>query len=146
MRVDFYQLGGLDPARAMAQLAGKAVEVGLRVLVVDGDEEARQAQSRALWELSPEGFFANGIAGGPYDARQPVLLSGKVEPVNDAKVLILADGQWRDPPPAFERVMLLFDEENIAGARAAWRMLGEQDAADRRFWKQDDRGRWVEGP
>ena len=35
MRVDFYQLAGLDPARATAQLAGKAVGASLRVLVVD---------------------------------------------------------------------------------------------------------------
>lgn len=146
MRYDFYQLGGLDPARALAQLAGKAVEAGLRVLVVDDDRDSLQAASRALWEQTPEGFLANGIAGAEHDARQPVLLSDTTDPANEAQLLILADGQWRDPPASFARVMLLFDEASIAGARAAWRMLGEQDGADRRFWKQDERGRWVEGP
>ncbi len=146
MRVDFYQLAGLDPARATAQLAGKAVGAGLRVLVVDEDAERRQAGSRALWEQSPEGFLANGIAGGAHDARQPILLAADPAPANGASVLILADGHWRDPPAAYERVMLLFDEDSLAGARAAWRQLGEQDGADRRFWKQDERGRWVEGP
>ena len=146
MRADFYQLGDLDPARAVAQVAGKAIEAGHRVLVVDEDEARREAQSRALWGQSPESFLANGLADGRNDARQPVLLSDRADAANGAKVVILADGHWRDPAPAFERVMLLFDETSLAGARAAWRMLGEQDGPERRFWKQDERGRWVEGP
>jgi DNA polymerase-3 subunit chi len=42
-------------------------------------------------------------------------------------------------------VFFLFDDATLQGARACWRMLGEREGVDRRFWKQQD-GKWVEGP
>ncbi|GAA0282902.1 hypothetical protein GCM10009127_25410 [Alteraurantiacibacter aestuarii] len=146
MRVDFYRLSRDSALDAVALLARKSVEAGRRVLVVSAGEEAQQALSRSLWESAPEAFLANGIAGSAHDARQPVLISGDVDAANGAQFLILADGQWRDPGSGFERVMLVFDDASIEGARACWRQLGEDEAIRRHFWKQDESGRWVEGP
>ncbi|TIX51595.1 DNA polymerase III subunit chi [Alteraurantiacibacter aquimixticola] len=146
MRVDFYRLSR-DPApAAVALLARKSVEAGKKVLVVGEGEGLLPTLSKAIWEGDPPAFIANGIAGGEHDARQPVLLAEKVEPANGASLLILADGQWRDPSEKFERAMLVFDEATIQHARDTWRMLGEGEEVERHFWKQDDAGRWVEGP
>jgi DNA polymerase-3 subunit chi len=141
MQVDFYQLAG-EPAPAMAaQLAAKVLGTGERLLIVAAPD-ALDPLAEALWGAG-EPFLANGKAGGAHDARQPILLAEEVAPANGARFLLLADGQWRDPGDRFDRAMLLFDAETIAGARAAWRQLGE--GVTRRYWKRQD-GRWVEGP
>ena len=145
MRVDFYRLSR-DPApAAVAMLARKVTEAGKRLLVVSGPEELRLQISELLWEAPGDAFLANGVSGGAHDARQPILISDHVDAVNGASFLILADGRWRDPGDAFERVMLLFDDATIEAARAQWKALGDIDGAERHFWKQDG-GRWVEGP
>ncbi|RJY08144.1 DNA polymerase III subunit chi [Aurantiacibacter aquimixticola] len=145
MRVDFYQLSR-DPAPvAIALLARKTIEAGERLLVVADDLDMLESISKTLWEASPEAFLANGIAGDEHDARQPILLSGEVDPANSAKFLLLADGEWRDPGDTFTRTMLLFDAATIEAARQTWKALGERNEIERKFWKQDG-GRWVEGP
>ncbi|QZH75200.1 MAG: DNA polymerase III subunit chi [Erythrobacter sp.] len=145
MRVDFYLLS-TDPApAAVALLAGKVREAGERLLVVAEDLELVEAISQALWTASPEAFLAHGIAGDAYDARQPILLSDDVEPVNGAKFLLIADGQWREPGESFARVLFLFDDTTRAGARVTWKALEDREGLERKFWKQQG-GRWVEGP
>ena len=145
MRVDFYQLSRDSAEAAIALLAGKTLQSGKRMLVVAKGERL-ESLSRALWEGSPESFLANGIAGTGHEGRQPILLSEQVEPVNRAQFLLIADGVWRDPGQDFERALYLFDDATIDQARGAWRELGNQADVQRRFWKQDESGRWVEGP
>lgn len=145
MRVDFYHLTR-DPApAAVAQIAGKALAAGERLLVVSGSAEARIAISDALWER-PDSFLANGIAGSGHEERQPVLIAESADPVNGARMCLLADGEWRDAAERFDRVFLLFGADRIEAARACWRRLGEGGAAERHYWKQDARGGWREGP
>ena len=145
MRVDFYQLSR-DPAEAVVPLlAANTLKAGQRLLVVSNDDGQLAAVSKALWSIAPDGFLAHGAAGGPHDARQPVLLSDRVEAANGARFVILADGLWRDGADRFERVFLLFGEAALDGARACWRMLGEREDAERKFWVQDG-GKWREGP
>src|SRR3546814_2345383 len=62
--------------------------------------------------------------------------------VCSSDLLLVADGAWPEGAETFERVFFLFDETSIAGARAEWRRLGQP----KRYWKQDERSRWVEGP
>ena len=145
MRVDFYQLSR-DPAEAVIPLlAANTLKAGERLLVVSADDDQLAAVSKAMWSHAPESFLAHGAAGGPHDARQPVLLSDRAEAANGARFVALADGLWRSEVEGFERVFLLFGEAALDGARATWRMLGERESAERRFWKQDG-GKWREGP
>ncbi len=146
MRVDFYRLSRETAESAVALLARKSVEAGKKVLLVADGQERLQHFSRSLWDSPPEAFLANGMAGAGQEERQPILLSETIDPANGAQFLILADGKWRDPGEGFERVMLVFNEGTIEGARACWRKLGEKAGMERNFWKQDDSGRWVQGP
>jgi DNA polymerase III subunit chi len=144
MRVDFYQLSR-DPAEtALPLLARAALNAGQRMVVVSDDRGQLERIDRALWERQPESFLAHGFAGGEHDARQPVLLSDRAEAGNGAKLLAIADGVWRDTE-GFERVLYLFDEKTLVGARRAWVLVGEREGLERKFWKQDG-GKWVEGP
>lgn len=145
MRVDFYLLSQ-DPApAAITLLARKVRQAGEKLLVVAEDFELLEETSQALWAAAPEEFLANGLAGDEHDAHQPILLSAEVEPANGAKFLLIADGVWREPGEGFSRVLYLFDQATIDGARQTWKALQDREGFDSKFWKQQD-GRWVEGP
>ncbi len=81
--------------------------------------------------------------GRPDEQLQPVLIGADSNASNGARNIALADGIWRDEALTFERVFLLFDEDQIDGARAAWRTLAQKSEIERRYWKQDDAGKWT---
>ena len=142
MRVDFYQLTR-DPVEAVLPLiARNTLAQGQRLLVV-AEADQFDRLSDALWTRLPESFLAHGRAGEPHQERQPILLSGSVEPANAARYIALADGVWRDEALAFDRAFLLFGEAMIVAARGVWRDLGTHDGLDRHLWKQDG-GKWRE--
>lgn len=145
MRVDFYVLGTARAETVVAALAARVLSEGQRLLVVAGEEAQRRALSAALWQARPELFLANGLASQPHAARQPILLADNPDAVNGARLLCLADGAWR-APSGFERVFYLVHEDALPAARQHWRRLGEDAGIERRFWKQDEGGRWLEGP
>ncbi len=145
MRVDFYQLSG-TPAEAVVPLIARATrKEGERLLAVSGDGEELTRIDEALWTRVPEAFLAHGMAGDAHAARQPILLSGDCEAENGARYIALADGVWRDDAMKFDRAFLLFSEAGLDGARNCWRMLGQHEDVERRFWKQEG-GKWREGP
>jgi len=145
MRVDFYQLSR-DPAEAvLPQIARNSLKAGERLLVVSAAEDQLGRIGEALWTKWPDSFLAHGVAGSEHDARQPILLSGTVEPRNGARFLAIADGVWREGEPRFARIFYLFDETTLQPARDCWRMLSKREGMELHFWKQQD-GKWVEGP
>lgn len=143
MKVDFYQLSR-DPAESVVPLlAQNTLKAGERLLVVSADDAQIARISEALWQR-PASFLAHGLAGGPHPERQPILLADRPEPANDARYIALADGQWRDEAEQFERVFLLFDSATIDDARGIWRKLDGRDELERRYWRQEDDGAWVQ--
>ena len=80
----------------------------------------------------------------PHRPDQPALIAEGVLPTNGARNVALVDGLWRDEALEFERVFHLFDEDSIGAARAAWRALGEREGVERRYWRQDENGRWAQ--
>ncbi|OCC22543.1 DNA polymerase III subunit chi [Croceicoccus estronivorus] len=146
MRVDFYQLSRDPVERTIPLLASKVKAAGERLLIVSDDEAQLRTVSDALWADRPSEFLANGLAGEGHEARQPILLSHLCEALNGARMVMLADGLWRaevlpENGGAFDRVMLMFDDARIEGARACWRELGAHPELERHFWRQED-GRW----
>lgn len=145
MKVDFWLLSR-DPAeRVVAMIAERVLGDGGRVLVISGDAAQRESVSATLWEARPEAFLANGQSGGAHDADQPILIGEACVSTNAATACILADGRWRAEALAgerFERVFLLFGEEQRDTARTAWREVSATDGLERSFFEQKD-GRWV---
>ena len=126
----------------MPLLAGKLLETGERLLVVAREEALRTALSQALWDRSGS-FLAHGMAGDPDSGRQPILLSETCDAANGAKMICLADGEWREEAKGFERAFLLFGTERTEAARELWRALSSGDA-EMHIHKQTERG-WREG-
>lgn len=143
MRVDFYQLGAAPLEQVIASLAEKLVAQRERLLVVTGDEGQLARLDRMLWDQGATSFLPHGIAGGPEDSRQPVLLSKSPDSANRARNILIADGHWREAALAFHRAFYLFDRDTLEEARGAWRSLAGRDDVERHYWANEE-GRWVE--
>ena len=149
-RVDFYHLTR-DPAPlVVARLAERVLTGGDRLLVVAAEREAREALDAALWSAIPESFLPHPPAdqSGVDLAMEPIAIAASLDDGagNGATMVALADGQWRDDALTFARTLFLFDGQGIDDARSAWRTLSKRDDVECHYWKQDDGGRWREGP
>ena len=143
MQVDFYQLGQTPVGKVVAGLAAKLLAEGARLLVVAGDEVLLARLDRMLWDQGGTGFLPHGLAGGADDSRQPILLSTSPDAPNLARNMLIADGQWREAALSYDRAFFLFDDSALEGARLAWKLLSGREGVERRFWAQDEDGRWA---
>ena len=145
MQVDFYQLSRDPVDKVLPAIAAKILATGGRLLVVAAEQDQRDRISHGLWSTDPASFLAHEEAGCANDAIQPILLSATCEPLNDAKFVALADGEWREEALSFDRAFYFFDHLTIDGARQSWRALRDRDDVEPRFWKQEG-GKWMQGP
>ncbi|QPQ55659.1 DNA polymerase III subunit chi [Allosphingosinicella flava] len=141
MRIGFYHLTAMPLERALPRICERVLSEGGRLLIVAASDLAESLDA-LLWTYDPVSFLPHGREGGD----QPVLISEEPEPTNGAANIALADGQWRDEALAFERIFYFFDDNRIGDARTAWRALKGREDADLSYWKQDERGKWIEGP
>ncbi|WP_114228889.1 MULTISPECIES: DNA polymerase III subunit chi [Sphingomonas] len=142
MRVDFYQLGEAPADGVIATLAGRVLESGGRLLIVAEDDGLLSRLDRLLWDQEGASFLPHGVAGGPDDVRQPILLSTTPDAPNTARNLLIADGAWREAALTFERAFYLFDEATLQDARLAWKLLSGREGIERHYWARED-GRWT---
>ena len=141
MQVDFYQLGGMPAEQVIASIAEKVLDADGRLLVIANDELFLARLDRMLWDNGPTTFLPHGLAGGADDARQPILLSTSPDAPNQARNMLIADGEWRDAALSYDRSFYLFDTGTLEGARLAWKLLAGREGVERRYWAQTD-GRW----
>jgi len=142
VQVDFYQLAGTPPEQVIATLAEKVLESDGRLLIVAEDEAQLARLDRQLWDQGSQNFLPHGVAGGTDDARQPILLSTSPDAPNQARNMLIADGQWREAALTYDRSFYLFDDDTLEGARLAWKLLSGRDGVERRYWAREG-GKWV---
>ena len=142
MLVDFYQLGTTPPEQVIASIADKLLQQDGRLIVVAEEEALLTRLDRMLWDQGATTFLPHGMAGGPDDARQPVLLTTSPDAPNLARNMLIADGQWREAALAYDRAFYLFDDATLEEARLAWKLLSGREGVERRYWAQED-GKWV---
>lgn len=142
MQVDFYHLTFAPVERVLPRIAERVLEDKGRLLVVSADASLTERLDTHLWNYRPDSFLPHGLSGKPGEADQPVLIAADCDAINGARNIALADGVWREAALGFDRAFLLFGEDRIDDARSAWRTLGTQDGLERRFWKQDESGKW----
>ena len=142
MQVDFYQLAGTPPEQVIASIAEKVLDLDGRLLVVAEDEAFLARLDRLLWDQGPASFVPHGLAGGPDDSRQPILLSTSPDAPNQARNMLIADGGWREAALTYDRSFYLFDDATLEAARLAWKLLAGRDGIERRYWAREN-GKWV---
>jgi DNA polymerase-3 subunit chi len=140
--VDFYHLTASPLERVLPSIAEKVLAGGGRLLVV-AEPEALARLDEQLWSYARDSFLPHGRERAQ---SQPVLLSAEPEAANGAANIALADGRWREEALGFERAFYFFDGESRDSAREAWRTLKGRAEVEARYWKQDERGKWVQGP
>lgn len=141
----FYHLNGPPLAAALAPLFEKCLERDWRVLVVSSSEEALALADRDLWIYRDDSFLPHG-RDGELAEYQPILISREIENKNNAKVLVLLNGHDAEPSVAFERVMVVFeDNDSEARGKARQQYKVAKDAGHVvRYFKQTDVGGWHE--
>jgi DNA polymerase-3 subunit chi len=144
MLVDFYQLGATPLEQVIASIASKLLAADERLLVVADDEGLLTRLDRLLWDQGPTSFVPHGLVGGPDDAGQPILLSAGTDAPNLARNMLIADGEWREAALGFDRTFYLFDTSTLEGARLAWKLLAGREGLERRYWAQDEQGKWTQ--
>ncbi len=142
MQVDFYHLTATPLDRALPQIAAKVVESGARLLIVSARDDQRADLDRLLWTYRADSFLPHGQIGTGDNTLQPILIAADVNAANAARHIALVDGEWRDDALDFDRAFHFFEDAHIQPARKAWRDLNGREGVERRYWKQNDAGRW----
>ncbi len=146
MRVDFYHLIRTPAEGVLPALAERVIDGSGRLLVVSEDGDQLDRIDRALWAFKPDSFLPHAKADGVGDQDQPILLASATDALNAARNIAITDGVWRDAALGFDRIFYLFNPDAVEHARTAWRALGNVVDVERHYWKQDENGRWQEGP
>jgi DNA polymerase-3 subunit chi len=142
-RVDFYHLTVAPLERVLPSICEKVLASGERLLLV-AEPDHLQRLDELLWTYAKDSFLPHARREAPRPEEQPILLADTPEPVNGATNIALLDGQWREQALGFSRTFYVFDAGRLDGARATWRALTKQPQIESRYWKQDERGRWLQ--
>ena len=142
--VYFYHLTESPLEQALPMLLGKARDVGWRVLVRGTDKTLLARLDEVLWLGPEEGFTPHGLAGGPHDDLQPILLGDLPADGFDCVMSVGGAQVLPEDIAATERVCILFDGHDgdaLAHARDQWKMLTSAGCAAQ-YWAQEG-GRWT---
>jgi DNA polymerase-3 subunit chi len=141
----FYHLTRAPLEATLPALIGKAREAGWRVAVRGTSADRMAWLDEKLWLGPEEQFLPHGLAGGAFDADQPVLLTTGTDLPNGAACLMSVDGAEVEAAEVdrLDRVCILFDgaePDAVAHARGQWKALTGAGCSAQ-YWSQES-GRW----
>ena len=128
----------------MPEILGKALDRGMRAVVVAGSTERVEQLNGHLWTYDPASFLPHGSARDGNAPEQPIWLTARDENPNGADLLILTDGAASDRVADFALCCELFDGNDpdaVQAARGRWKAYKEAGHAVT-YWKQGERGGW----
>lgn len=140
----FYHLTRQPLEQTLPLLLGKARQAGWRIAVRGTDADRMVWLDERLWLGPDDEFLPHGIAGGPHDADQPILLTTGAA-ANTPQCLMTVDGAEvaAEEVSASERVCVLFDGNDpqaVQRARDQWKSLTDAGCAAQ-YWSEES-GRW----
>ena len=141
----FYHLTQRPLVETLTMLLGKAQGAGWRVAVRGTDQSLLEQLDVALWRGPEDGFLPHGLAGGPHDAEQPVLLTTDTHAPNNASCVFSIHGAAvsAQEVAALDRVCILFDgldDHALNVARDQWKSR-KAAGASAQYWSEES-GRW----
>ncbi len=142
--VYFYHLTQRPLEATLPVLLEKSLAAGWRVAVRGTDPGRLDWLDQKLWLGAEEGFLPHGLAGGPHDADQPILLTTG-QATNDPACVMAVDNAevLATEVQALERVCILFDghdPEAVQAARGQWKTLTAA-GVKAQYWSEES-GRW----
>ncbi|MWB77360.1 DNA polymerase III subunit chi [Pseudooceanicola sp. 216_PA32_1] len=141
----FYHLTRQPLEQALPRLLELSLARGWRVALRGRQDRRMDWLDQKLWLGDDQGFLPHGLAGGPHDALQPVLLTTTPDRPNAAACVMSVDGAEITPDEvrSLERCCILFDGGDATAlerARAQWRDLTAAGCAAQ-YWS-DESGSW----
>ncbi len=141
----FYHLTHSPLEVALPMLLEKARGAGWRIVVRGSDAAHLDWLDQKLWLGREESFLPHGLAGGPHDGLQPILLTTDMAKPNGATCLMTVNGAdiSAEEVQIAERSCVLFDgldEAAVAHARGQWKALTDAGCAAQ-YWSEEG-GRW----
>ena len=141
----FYHLTRRPLQETLPVLLEKARGVGWRIAVRGQEPDRMSWLDESLWQGRPESFLAHGLAGGPHDALQPVLLTTGAQAANAPDCVMTVDGAGitAEEVQALQRVCILFDGNDsnaVQQARVQWKSLTGAGCSAQ-YWSEES-GRW----
>ncbi len=141
--VYFYHLTRRPLEVTLPVLLDRARGQGWTVEVRGTDRARMEWLDQKLWLGPEEGFLPHGLAGGPHDAAQPILLT--TAPGPGAACLMCIDGAAPEAGEvtAAERACVIFDgndPEAVSVARGHWKALTDEGCAAQ-YWSEES-GSW----
>jgi DNA polymerase III subunit chi len=136
----FYHLERSSLEQVLPELLERTLARGWKARIVSPLAERLDRLDQWLWTFREDSFLPHGVEGEPNEARQPVLLSSRVEAGREA--LFLLDGAEPDQPQDYERCILIFDgadETRVKAARETWKRL-KGLGASLQYWSQTEAG------
>jgi DNA polymerase-3 subunit chi len=143
--VYFYHLTRRSLEETLPVLLEKSLKAGWRVAVRGTDADRLGWLDEKLWLGPEEGFLPHGLAGGPFDADQPVLLTTDTHAANDPACVMAVDGAQltAEEVRLLDRACVLFDGRDdgaIQAARLQWKALTGAGCAAQ-YWSEES-GSW----
>ncbi len=140
----FYHLARSPAEDLLPVLIDRSLRKGWRVELRGTDPGVMEMLDQKLWQA--EGFLPHGLAGGPHDARQPVLLTVAGQPAGNRPACLMtlggADVSVEECGP-LERCCILFDGGHAPAlnrAREQWKIL-TAGGVMAEYWSEES-GRW----
>jgi DNA polymerase-3 subunit chi len=141
----FYHLERSTLDQVLPELLEKTLARGWKAIVRSPELERIEHLDGWLWSYRDASFLPHGVDDEPLAARQPILLTRRVDNPNGAQVLFLLDGAEAGPLEGVSRCILLFDGRDDAAtqqARERWKgFKGSGHAVS--YWRQGAERGWV---
>lgn len=142
----FYHLTHSPMEVTARVLLTRALEQGLRVAVRGRDLAVLDRLDLQLWTQDQADFLPHGLAGGPHDADQPILLTTDTTAPNAPACVMAIDRAAVDPAEVagLERLWVLFDGQDdmaMAEAREQWKAMKAAGVLAE-YWSEET-GRWA---
>lgn len=142
--VSFYRLTRQPVSEALPRLLEKALDAGMRAVVLAASPERVEALDAALWAYDAASFLPHGSRKAGHAADQPVYLTDSEENPNGASLLVVVDGMEPAFLGSFSRCLDVFDgmsEDAVAAARERWKRY-KAAGHDLTYWQQKPDGGW----
>lgn len=142
--IRFYHMQQKKLEQVLPEIAAKARERDLRIVVKLGHPDRIESLDTALWTFNPASFLPHGHAKDGFEAEQPIWLTTAEENPNGATMLVLADGAISDNVADYTLCCEIFDgndEDAVTAARARWTSY-KNDGHELSYFQQNDEGRW----
>lgn len=142
--VKFYHLQKQTLDQALPLILEKAIKTQKNINVRFSDAKEVTRMNTHLWSYKPDSFLPHGCKKEGNADKHPIWLTDQDENPNNAKILVLTDGNQSDHIDDYDLCCEMLDgrsDEQVQKARQRWKDYKEKGYRIT-YWMQSDTGGW----